>query len=149
MLARVLLKHSPSFLALLRRDAQKPEHKHLAAFVIALSRWDEAERELLPSLLFHLLSYEKPKEAWEYSRKLIRDFDGSETEWGMGPSELRKNLHEAWYQPFRHDIIGDTLSADLLDYLMRDQSRLGMKNEVDLKVLNYYVMVQDPSTATA
>jgi hypothetical protein len=45
------------------------------------------------------------------------------------------------YQPFRHDIVGDTLSADLLDYLARDQARLGMKNQLDLKLLSNYILV--------
>jgi HD superfamily phosphohydrolase len=140
VLARVLRKYSRQFAASLLNDAR--DHEHLAAFAEALNEWPRSDEELLPNLLFHLLVYEKYEEARRCSRPLVKTFGGGEkVAWGIGPEAAWKNLHESWYQPFRHDIIGDTLSADLLDYLMRDQSRLGMKNELDLKLLNYYVLV--------
>lgn len=63
-------------------------------------------------------------------------------EWGPGPEALRNDLHQLWYQPFRHDIIRNTLSADLIDCLARDPQRMGSKRRIDLHLLNYYVMVR-------
>jgi len=59
----------------------------------------------------------------------------------LGPSSSWEKLHGLWYQPFRHDIIGNTLCADLIDYLQRDPQRLGMNRKIDLHLLNYYVLV--------
>jgi hypothetical protein len=38
-------------------------------------------------------------------------------------------------------VIGNTVSADLIDYLKRDTYRLGMERTLDLHVLNYYTLV--------
>jgi HD superfamily phosphohydrolase len=143
VMARVLRKYSPRFAELLIRDSES--HKHLNQFAQLLKQgsWKNYQQELLPQLLFHLLVYEKLSEARECPLRLRISFaDDSPVEWGLGPDKAKRQaLHEAWYQPFRHDIIGDTLSADLIDYLMRDQARLGMKSQLDLKILNYYILV--------
>lgn len=143
VLARILRKHSPAFAQLLMgSDLRK--HPHLADFVQAVpSLWPDYAVQILPSLLFHLLVWEKPEEEARISSREIRtSFTHMATsKWGLGPKKNWERLHRAWYQPFRHDIVGDTLSADLLDYLVRDQSRLGMKNELDLKLLKNYVLV--------
>src|SRR5205085_11521360 len=59
--------------------------------------------------------------------------------------EEKELWHNAWYQPFRHDIIGNTLSADLIDYLTRDPQRLGTQRRIDLHLLSYYALV-NPDT---
>jgi HD superfamily phosphohydrolase len=141
VLARVLRKYSPQFVSLLEFDSHS--FPLLDRFASEMARsWPEHKKELLPSLIFHLLVYEKPDEAEAPSRSFKTSFgNGEYLDWGLGPKESREALHRTWYQPFRHDIIGDTLSADLLDYLLRDQSRLGMQNELDLKLLNHYLLV--------
>ena len=143
-------KYSPQFAALIVRDSES--HEHLKPFVQLLKKgtWRGYEQELLPQLLFHLLVYEKPSEAKECSLRLRSSFKlDNESEWGLGSEKGNwRQLHDAWYQPFRHDIIGDTLSADLIDYLMRDQARLGMKSQLDLKLLSYYTLVSE-STETS
>ena len=66
--------------------------------------------------------------------------------WHLGPpslsSEEVESWHRCWYQPFRHDIIGNTVSADLIDYLTRDPQRLATARRIDLHILNYYVLVK-------
>jgi HD superfamily phosphohydrolase len=148
VLARVLRHYSPAFVDLLRTEGT--ECAHLKNFIEQLDEtdWPDLKNELLPQLLFHVLIYEKPEEIDDTSRKMRKSFDSKPpTEWWVGPKTFPKEsqalLHKLWYQPFRHDIIGDTLSADLLDYLMRDQSRLGMKNSLDLKLLDYYILVPE------
>jgi hypothetical protein len=143
VLARILWHHSPAFWRLLKKDAQ--QYAHLKAFVDeAEAKWENREHEILPHLLFHLLVFEKIDFAMEESNFSIQaavNFDNEVKPWGIGPVEARKQLHRLWYQPFRHDIIGDTLSADLLDYLHRDLRRLGIPKGLDLKLLEFYVMV--------
>lgn len=146
VLARVLRHYSPAFVDILKGEGA--QCSHLKPFLAQLekSNWRELRNELLPQLLFHVLIYEKPDEEKKYSRKMKKSFAPQDpTEWHLGPQgcprEIQQVLHDLWYHPFRHDIIGDTLSADLLDYLMRDQSRLGMKTGLDLKLLDYYVLI--------
>lgn len=107
---------------------------------------NDHESEILPTLLFHLLVFEDLAGACDAPEVDIRtEFDGEVHPWGIGPQGKRRGLHEKWYQPYRHDIIGNTLSADLLDYLLRDARRLGMRNTLDVKLLEYYVLVQVPA----
>jgi HD superfamily phosphohydrolase len=151
VLARVLTKYSPAFASLLLTDAETHTHLNSFARLLKTGLWPDFEQQLLPQLLFHLLVFEKPEEATESSLNLRVSFEASNTkDWGLGPNPKQwKALHEAWYQPYRHDVVGDTLSADLIDYLMRDQARLGMKNQLDLKLLNHYVLVRTSGSAAA
>ncbi|HEY6803736.1 MAG TPA: HD domain-containing protein [Pyrinomonadaceae bacterium] len=142
-LARILKRHSPDFYQLLLKTADETPHIKSFTETLARSTWPNVEQEILPNLLFHLLVYEKPEEAEQAPLAFLTSFDETSARaLGIGPDKsMWGELHRAWYQPFRHDIIGDTLSADLIDYLMRDQSRLGMKGGVDDKLLNFYVLV--------
>ena len=151
VLARVLRHYSKYFWDLLQADSdqikqssKELKHSHLKDFVELVrgkadSDW-KPDKDLLPQILFHLLFYEKQEEAENPSRKIITDFGGSLEEWHLGPKSLTPaeawQWHDAWYQPFRHDIIGNTLSADLIDYLTRDPQRLGTQRRVDLHLLS-------------
>lgn len=142
ILARVLRAYSARFWDLL---ASEPEHD--AFTKTAATVWKTVRNEALPSLLFHLLVYEKIEDALKPEPlKLRKTFEGEETEWTLG-SERRhwKTLHDLWYQPYRHDIIGDTLSADLIDYLARDMSRLAMSGGLDENLLRFYVLAETDS----
>jgi hypothetical protein len=153
VLARVLRHYSKPFWEQLQRDGADPRHHHVTGLVKLVKdvspkndvEW-APERDLLPQLLFHLLFYEKPQEAENAVPEIATGLDGRGTEaWHLGPKSLGKDLarewHREWYQPFRHDIIGNTLSADLIDYLTRDPQRLGTKRRIDLHLLSYYVLV--------
>jgi len=138
VLARVLREYSRSFADLLLGDVNSAPHLNGCGQLLV--EWSsQACEEILPSLLFHLLIYEKPEEAHRHSIKVAKEFDREPEAWTLGSKGDK--LHQAWYQPYRHDIIGDTLSADLLEYLQRDQDRLGLKNRLDLKLLDFYVLV--------
>lgn len=137
---------------MLTEENKKYSYSHLKSFHDCIRNIDikNYENQLLPNLLFHLLIYEKPEiDELQHPLAIKTEFNSTEkSEWGLGPQEYSNQIHKAWYQPFRHDIIGDTLSADLIDYLIRDQSRLGMKNNLDLKLLNYYILVPVPLKLT-
>ena len=143
VLARVLRDYSPGFFDLLQQDAQR--HEHLQPFVELATTcgWTDMKDSLLPSLLFHLLLFEDiPTAENPQDVRVLTSFRSeSPSGWGIGPAQHWTALHEAWYQPYRHDIVGNTLSADLLDYLARDAKRMGMTNVFDSKLLLYYVLV--------
>lgn len=150
VLARVLRHYSMPFWTVLQENSTNDKHHHLKEFVnLVQSNKDlnwKPETDLLPELLFHLLFYEKSEEAENASRKIVTSFDSKELEeWHLGPETLESEQvqlwHNAWYQPFRHDIIGNTLSADLIDYLTRDPQRLGTQRRIDLHLLSHYVLV--------
>ena len=143
VLARVLENYSEDFWQLLQRDATK--HVHLQQFVALADScgWDDLKKTILPSLLFHLLVFENIDTAMSTATaSVVASFQQEEAEsWGIGPEKYWGELHYSWYQPYRHDIVGNTLSADLLDYLARDAKRLGLANVFDPKLLKYYVLV--------
>jgi hypothetical protein len=157
-LARVLEHYSGEFWTQLQSDAQKKRHEHLKPFVEAVKSTEEndwkPDKNLLPDLLFHLLTYERPEDAAEAERAVATTFagNGQVEKWHLGPKSLSEEeiarWHNSWYQPFRHDIIGNTLSSDLIDYLTRDPQRLGTPRRVDLHLLSYYVLVNPEPTAT-
>lgn len=159
VLAQTLALHSPAFWDRLQEDVERPEPGrpagHLRTFVdLARNQWPSAEDEILPALLFHLLAFEHTRDALTHANGLeIRNgFEGVDyLKWQLGPAGDTKTgqaLHYAWFQPYRHDIIGDTLSADLLDYLDRDMRRLGMHGKLDKTLLRFYILVQDPDGAS-
>lgn len=139
VLARVLRHYSPAFWRVMKST------EPLKSFVkvVEKSKWPKSDEEILPALLFHVLVFEKFEVASRsHNLSLAKDFDAPAEPWGLGPDpENWETLHYSWYQPYRHDIIGDTLSADLLDYLRRDARRLGLPRDLDRKLLNYYVLV--------
>ena len=147
VLARLLCHYSPAFYELLQDDATE---SHLSDFCNLLEsaktsgEWNPSD-VLLPTLLFHLLTFEEPDEsAKEGEFELVTDFNDTQTtRWGLGPQKIRQRLHQAWYQPFRHDIIGNTLSADLLDYLRRDLPGMGLERGIELQLLRHYVLIHD------
>jgi len=140
VLARVLRHYSPAFWQLLEEEAPA----HLADFRAAASRWPGVECEILPQLLFHLFAFEDMPRDGRYSILLRTVFDGDVTAWHLGPANLAQELHESWYQPFRHEIIGNTLSADLIDYLARDCAHLQIKGGIDENLLRFYTLVEVP-----
>jgi len=158
VLARVLRNYSKEFYIYLNKDiniSSEPHNPILdflklvrkkidSDFDRAKEGWDP-EKDLLPQLIFHLLVYEKPKDADNSVIEIVKRFGGEKEKWHLGPKSLTetevKNWHDSWYQPFRHDIIGNTLSADLIDYLTRDPQRLGTHRQVDLHLLSYYALV--------
>jgi hypothetical protein len=147
VLARVLRHYSPAFARLLLASDTRLSPHLVRLIKILPELWPGYQDDLLPSLLFHVLVYEKPEEEGDRICRTLRLSFESDVpqEWGLGPKASWQELHGAWYQPFRHDIVGDTLSADLLDYLSRDQARLGMKSRLDLKLLNDYILVPWPT----
>lgn len=148
VLARVLNRYSPDFWRLMEEEARDDRFKHIKAFVetVHQAKWQHVEREILASLLFHLLIFEKfPESAESFSQEVAVDYGQvaghpNQRLWGLGPQPSWSAIHNAWYQPYRHDIIGNTLSADLVDYLARDLKRLGINRGMDLNLLNFYVL---------
>ena len=154
VLARVLRSYSPSFWSLLQKESSKSPNVERFVSAAGESTWarEDLTDTILASLLFHVLVFEELEDALRSSRvSVATDFDRPAESWGLGREGDWAALHRAWYQPYRHDIIGNTLSADLLDYLARDSQRLGMRSVPDQKLLQYYVLVHEavPKAADA
>lgn len=149
LLARVLAGHSPEFWNLLQPSepvtSPAPSLSRLAHAIVSAKCWPTVQHQILPCLLFHLLIYETPPQT--AAQLISPGFDAAgkplpPIEWGLGPDPTHwQQFHDAWYQPYRHDIVGDTLSADLLDYLQRDTKHLGLRTCPDVNILQYYVLV--------
>ncbi|MFN0007195.1 MAG: hypothetical protein ACKVXR_04740 [Planctomycetota bacterium] len=141
VLARVLTAYSPVFWKLLKHEIEQSGNTMERSFVtLAEKHWPNVRDSILANLLFHLLVYEDAEDARFHSIS-VGTPSGNNESWGLGPLSAREQLHQAWYQPFRHDVIGNTVSADLLDYLLRDMHRLGIDRKVDYFFLNMYVLV--------
>jgi len=138
VLARILSYYSKPFWELLRTERAE----HLRDFIAIAEEWPEAETEMLPQLLFHLFAFEDLSDAQQHTFPVRHTFDGDVMSWHLGPDALAARLHRAWYQPFRHEIIGNTLSADLMDYLARDCSHLHIKGGIDDNLLRHYVLTK-------
>lgn len=160
VLARVLHAYSPAFAEFMRFEAEHNEASawELGSFVDAIENiqksspaWD-CRSELLPQLLLHLLGGERDDQFDNNGCLRLARAWGQRANaqlWGLGPQGNRRasrELHKNWYQPFRHDVIGNTLSADLLDYLVRDSDRLGLSCDVDDRFLKCLVLERIPET---
>lgn len=156
VLAQVLQRYSDPFYDVFQA-LPKESCLELQEFLKKVQDWSKLvewnpRRHLLPQLLFHLLVFENLDEAKLVTRKIAIDFDNpDQLDWHLGPPSLPndevESWHRHWYQPFRHDIIGNTLSADLIDYLSRDPQRMATARRIDLHILNYYVLVKAPEEA--
>jgi len=156
LIAQVLRKHSAVYWSLFKAESETASYPQLSRLTKAIRKyhWPEVGNEVLPSLIFHLLVFEKFEDSVRECEITMADGFGQDgfssaknIRWGLGPPSplQRKHLHEAWYQPYRHDIVGDTLSADLIDYLHRDARRLGINRTIDSKLFTYHVLVPYPS----
>lgn len=160
VLARVLAAYSPSFWRLLSSEAENnPDAAwELAPLIDALDGLDPSFNEewtdhILPQLLLHLLVGERPKDFNDRGQITLARFwnDTLPPEpWSLGSDiapDIGDSLHFAWYQPYRHDIIGDTLSADLLDYLQRDSHGLALPCALDDRYLDHLLLVPTGPTS--
>jgi len=152
VVAQVLKHYSPAFYALLEctqqwETQQEARTRYLWA-ELQKGTWPNAKDEVLGHLMFHLLLHDRPRgNSLPFVRKSFAVM--TPNEWGLGPepvnsgTDARQVLHSTWYEPYRHDIIGNTVSADLLDYLLRDMAGLGITRRVDLSFLDHYVLRRD------
>lgn len=154
VLARVLHAYSPAFCEFMWIEAELNEASHwelkpLIDTIMELKEknpaWDY-RRELLPQLLIHLLGGERASQFDDDGCLCLTTAWGEHAKaepWGLGPVDDRvasQKLHQCWYQPFRHDIICNTISADLLDYIVRDTHRLGLPCNMDDRFLNCLIL---------
>ncbi len=161
LLARVLRRYSPHFAKLLTAEMGRVANRtplpgpyaSIHRLITAKARHWQAEfnATVLPHLLFHLLACEDPAKDGKCLRARLSFAHQVPTQptWGLGCEgnlavPAAEAMHDAWYQPYRHDIIGDTLSADLLDYLQRDCARLGMGQRMPQRLLEQYVLTSFP-----
>ncbi len=83
VLARALRAYSPAFWELVQVEAGKTKDPELDGFVqLVKKEWPSVKHEILPSLLFHLLVFEKPEKA-KSSLLLATSFVDGKIDWGL------------------------------------------------------------------
>lgn len=102
------------------------------------------ELPLLPVLIFEVLLFEKQQE-WlppEARKSLLGVKDNGSafgveviTDW-EGREKILWQPLPGWFRAYRKDIIGDTICADLIDYVSRDGYHTGIVSTMDLKFLD-------------
>lgn len=156
VLARVLRYYSSHFWKELKQD-KAPEYfvPPISLFFGALPDDPSTATLILPQLIFHVLVVENEQDYIDLQSgqlQFSKGFDKTGAPkrpeaWGLGSDRSKwTELTNLWYQPYRHDIVGNTLCADLLDYLQRDCHRLGLGHELDENLFNYYVLVPVENT---
>lgn len=103
-----------------------------------------AELPLLPALIFEILLFEKQKEwfsAIEQKTTVATSDWKSRTgvhvsmDW-EGKTQVEWRPIPGWFRAYRKDIIGNTICADLIDYVSRDGYHTGIVSTMDLKFLD-------------
>jgi hypothetical protein len=101
--------------------------------------------EELRRLIFVILSFKEHIEEDSYRSFSELIDDEIERSSGKALTRLRdlKAWHEAFsreklYHPFMSDIVGNTICADLLDYLPRDQANLGLEPKSQNRIQRYF-----------
>ncbi len=103
------------------------------------------ELPLLPVLIFEILLFEKQHE-WLppedrtilLGSKELKPRFGLPVSTGWAPSspKLLWKPIPGWFRAYRKDIIGNTICADLIDYVNRDGYHTGIVSAMDLKFLD-------------
>lgn len=101
------------------------------------------ELPLLPVLIFEILLFEKQDEWLSPSeQRQIRQTNGAGNDYGVivrtdwAEAEILWQPLPGWFRAYRKDIIGNTICADLIDYVGRDGYHTGIVSAMDLKFLD-------------
>lgn len=105
---------------------------------------------ILGVMIFEIHLFEKQKdyilEANERAR-LLDDKNGSAKKvlvsWDDGRLIKSWKPLKGWFRAFRKDIIGNTICADLIDYVNRDGYHTGIVSEIDLKFLDRMLIARE------
>jgi HD superfamily phosphohydrolase/tetratricopeptide (TPR) repeat protein len=146
-LAQVLAFYSDHFYRLMSQDPQWSDCPRLRIY-------EERERRklMLADLLFECFVYEKPTDIGngfaavhtkEWPKQPIEDplptipwLVAEKNAWDHRPQRTPVLDRYDWFQPYRHDLIGNTICADLVDYLARDAANAGVPLALDFKFLS-------------
>jgi len=121
-------------------------------FSDSIAPWlEKVSNEELRRLLYLILSWREHLEPLEDFQAIldraIKGVHGSH-----GQLERLRNLRkwhaefqkEGMFQPFMSDVVGNTICADLLDYLPRDRVNLGMELRTHTRLQRYFTIRKDP-----
>jgi HD superfamily phosphohydrolase len=113
--------------------------------------WKFAELPFLAVAIFEVLLFEKQRD-WlsppEAERLLDQKGIGPnwgvavKTGWESGSKTISWRPIPGWFRAYRKDIIGNTICADLIDYVNRDGYHTGIVSTIDLKFLDRMMIVR-------
>jgi len=90
---------------------------------------------ILGVMIFELHLFEKPEHWVDEQFKLAKPRK-VKTGWNKENSNLDWQPIYGWFRPYRKDIVGNTICADLIDYIERDGRQTGIISSIDLKFLD-------------
>lgn len=100
--------------------------------------------------IFEILLFEKQDEWLSPSEyKTVFKKEKADKDWGVtvktnwtGGAGICWRPIPGWFRAYRKDIIGDTICADLIDYVNRDGYHTGIVSTIDLKFLDRMTIVR-------
>src|SRR2546425_3507535 len=111
------------------------------------SPWlDRLSNEDLRRLIFVILSWKEDVERGVGFPQLLAEAIGEAEKSGRGDDLQRLQSLRTWhsdlerrtlFHPFLSDLVGNTICADLLDYLPRDRANLGMEYRLHSRLQRY------------
>jgi len=115
-----------------------------------------SELPFLAVAIFEVLLFEKQNEwlspvesGMVLRNKKKQSKPGEPEEWGVkvktdwtNDAEIRWQPIPGWFRAYRKDIIGNTICADLIDYVNRDGYHTGIVSTIDLKFLDRMTIVR-------
>lgn len=109
----------------------------------ATDRWlPKLKNSELARLIYLILSWKEKIEPPQSFAAILADRLSPESRDGKAALELLQNSHDEFleaglFQPYMSDIVGNTICADLLDYLPRDRMNLGMDAQTHRRLQRY------------
>jgi HD superfamily phosphohydrolase len=112
------------------------------------SRWvDKIPNQELRKLIYVILSWKEEVDPPSGFASLLSRALQGDLRPDVQTSRLRqlKEWHESFldeklFHPFMRDVVGNTICADLLDYLPRDRANLGMEPRLHSRLQRYFVI---------
>jgi HD superfamily phosphohydrolase len=107
------------------------------------TQWlEKLSNDELRRLIYIILSWKESIEPPHgFDKEIERNLESANPEGRQRLEEIREwhqeFLHQRLFHPFMSDVVGNTICADLLDYLTRDRQHLGMEPRTHNRLQRY------------
>jgi len=106
---------------------------------------------ILGVMIFEILLFEKPENWVNFKGKTKLEKIKTSTPINVKPDWTYSNYSgiiwrpmHGWFRPYRKDLIGNTICADLMDYIDRDGRETGVVSYLDFKFLDRMTITKVP-----
>lgn len=100
-------------------------------------------QEIIESYLKDIVGDTEAKEFVEEIKRILRAIEGADPDTGvLIQHEFAEDISVGKLEyPYRGDIIGNTICADLLDYVLRDSYFTGLKLSEEVRLINNFALI--------